>query len=109
MGGRHNQRQSFYRDYKDTKSEKNGLPDADWIKRKYIDSRRYTWFDLYSINTGDYLSWDEFRKKYEGTRSEDYESTREAYECSYDDLEIFYNKNYNMPTFWDRGYCEEEY
>ena len=109
MGGRHNQRQSFYRDYKDTKSEKNGLPDADWIKRTYIDSRRYTWFDLYSINTGDYLSWDEFRKKYEGMRSEDYESTRGTYECPYDDLEIFYNKNYNMPTFWDRGDCEEEY
>lgn len=95
LGGRKDNSKTYVEDYKKNKQLKMGLPDYDWIK-EYMDRNNYTWLDLYSVDVQQFMSWDEFEKKYYKTQEIDYNDIPLIH-----DLEDIYPK-YNK-RFWDES------
>lgn len=95
LGGRKDNSKTYVDDYKKMKQLKMGLPDYDWIK-EYMERNNYTWLDLYSVDVQQYMSWDEFEKKYYKTQESDYNDMPALH-----DLEDVYPK-YNK-RFWDES------
>ena len=93
LGGRKDDSNTYVEDYKKNKQLKMGLPDYDWIK-EYMDRNNYKWFDLYSVDVHQYMTWEEFEKKYYKTQESKYNDMPSIH-----DLEDIYPK-YNK-RFWD--------
>jgi hypothetical protein len=86
-------------DYRNNKQLKSGLPDIEWI-RNYIFTSDKTWFDLYQIDISNYISWEEFNKKFNGYPECEYIPS-DIYP-NYSDLEELYrNYGYSPLKFWE--------
>jgi len=99
MGGRTDLTLSLEEDYRNNKQFKNGLPDIEWT-RNYIFTSDKTWFDLYQIDISNYISWEEFNKKFNGYPECEYIPS-DIYP-NYSDLEELYrNYGYSPLKFWE--------
>lgn len=101
MGGRKENKLTFYRDYINNKQNMNGLPDSEWMKN-YLDKNNKTWIDLYSFDTSHFLKWSEFEQKYKKKLTkEEYDKLNDIKLPKSHDLEDIYGRsNYNR-GFWD--------
>jgi len=101
MGGRNDLSLSLEEDYRNNKQFKKGLPDVEWM-RIYIFNSEKTWFDLYDIDTSNYVGWDEFKTRWKGSQESNYNSSY-IYPY-YSDLEDMYSKRknygYTPSNFW---------
>ena len=102
MGGRTDLTLSLEEDYRNNKQLKNGLPDIEWT-RNYIFASDKTWFDLYQIDTSNYIPWDEFNQKF--NKKINKKKYIEQFKNNItipmiQDLEELYKGSYNTRRFW---------
>lgn len=100
MGGRTDLNLSLEEDYRINKQLKYGLPDLNWTIN-HLNTNDKTWFELYQIDTSNYVSWDIFKKTWYGFNVDDYKPS--GIYPPYSDLENLYGRyGYNTLGFWFR-------
>lgn len=111
MGGRKDNKLTFYKDYENNKQNVGGLPDINWMKT-YLDKNNKTWIELYSFDKSQFLSWEDFEKKFKKKITyEEYENIEKnntGLPEIHDLEDIYKSSNYNR-GFWDDSCYEEEY